>query len=135
MEIFQGGSIGFLFKKLNPRYLPWILKSRIRTPPQKKANFLDLGGGSIPTFTVFESLDINENEEEAVQKSDWYKKSLNERVKLRGKAKNKSNKKKKKLKHIHTQKTLINWLVIIIFYKKNLLFDYFQNHIKSIKFM
>ena len=45
---------------------------------------------------LFESLDINENEEEAVQKSDWYKKSLNERVKLRGKAKNKSNKKKKK---------------------------------------
>ena len=83
---------------MNPRYLPWILKSRIRTPPQKKANFLDLGGGSIPTFTVFESLDINENEEEAVQKSDWYKKSLNERVKLRGKAKNKSNKKKKKTK-------------------------------------
>ena len=72
------------------------MKSRIRTPPQKKANFLDLGGGSIPTFTVFESLDINENEEEAVQKSDWYKKSLNERVKLRGKAKNKSNKKKNK---------------------------------------
>ena len=41
---------------------------------------------------------MNENEEEAVQKSDWYKKSLNERVKLRGKAKNKSNKKKKKTK-------------------------------------
>ena len=67
-------------------------------PPSKKGQFSWPRGGSIPTFTVFESLDINENEEEAVQKSDWYKKSLNERVKLRGKAKNKSNKKKKKTK-------------------------------------
>ena len=46
---------------------------------------------------LLESLDIKENEEEeAEQKSDWYKKSLNERVILRGKAKNKNNKKKTK---------------------------------------
>ena len=49
------------------------------------------------------------------KKSDWYKKSLNERVILRGKAKSKNNKKKKKIKHIITQKTLINCLIIIIF--------------------
>ena len=48
---------------------------------------------------LFESLDIKDNEEEeADQKSDWYKKPLKERVKLRGKAKNKNNKKINKTK-------------------------------------
>ena len=48
---------------------------------------------------LFESLDIKDNEEEeADQKSDWYKKPLKERVKLRGKTKNKNNKKINKTK-------------------------------------
>ena len=45
---------------------------------------------------LFESLDLKDNEEEADQKSDQYKKPLKERVKLRGKAKHKNNKKKNK---------------------------------------